>query len=230
MTTRPRLRPLLGNVLRIFVAGVIATSIALVIWVKHPQEASSAEFLAGVSDGTITSVDYDVDEFENVYVRWRASDTVWREAAYSPETPTTDEGGSRNPGGELRADLRNRAPGTEPVVLRGYPSMHTETAIDRLLVVADVIYLPWDRLKWAVVVLGAALVFVMLGRKPVYYERRIQWVVLSLATGFGFFAYLWLESPGRRAAAVRAAAARTRWDPVALGCLTVAGIFVVSGI
>ncbi|MGW0660994.1 hypothetical protein [Streptodolium elevatio] len=70
----------------------------------------------------------------------------------------------------------------------------------------------------------------MLGREPVYYERPIQWVVLSLVTGVGFLAYLWLESPGRRAAAVRATAVRRRLDPVALGCLTVAGVFIVSGI
>ncbi|WP_436771293.1 hypothetical protein [Yinghuangia sp. YIM S09857] len=228
--TRSRLGLLLGNVTRIAAAVVIAASMVLVIWVKHPQEASSAEFLAGVSDGTITSVGYDVDGSQTVHVRWRASDTAWREAVYAHEGPRTETSEPWDPVAELRADLRARAPGADPVDLGTYPSMHTETAIDRLLVVTDVLYLPWDRLKWTVVALGAALICVMVARTPSYYGRPIQWIVLSLATGFGFLAYLWLEAPGRRAAAARAAASRMRLDPAALGCVTLAAAFVLLGI
>ncbi|WP_331769753.1 hypothetical protein OG948_39155 (plasmid) [Embleya sp. NBC_00888] len=74
-----------------------------------------------------------------------------------------------------------------------------------------------------------AVFCVMLGRRPTHYRRRIHWVVLSLATGVGFLAYLWLEAPGRRAA-VTTTPARMRRDPTAIVCVAVAGFLVVTGI
>ncbi|WP_406290599.1 hypothetical protein [Embleya sp. NBC_00896] len=173
-----------------------------------------------------------MDDLQHVYVRWRTTDMTWREATYSPKERDADLVGPWDPVQELRVDLRNRAPkGSDPVALGTYPSMHTETAIDRLVVVLNVFYLPWNWFKWAVVALGVGLICVMLGREPTHYRRKFQWVVLSLVSGFGFLAYLWLESPSRRAAADReTTAARLLTDPAALVCLTLAGIFVFWGI
>lgn len=236
VTIRSLLPGRLEDALRMLAAVVIVTSMALVMWVKHPEEATSEEFLAGVAGGSISSVDYDVDDLRNIYLRRRASNT-WREAKYEPQAwnspgaGTGEDIGAWNPGGMVRADLRARAAeGPDSVHIGRYPSTHSETAIDRLLVAADVFYLPWTRLKWAVVALGGVLICVMLSRRPTRYRRRIHWVVLSLATGVGFLAYLWLEAPGRRAAAVTTTPARMRRDRAAIACVAVAGILVVTGI
>ncbi|WP_406290507.1 hypothetical protein [Embleya sp. NBC_00896] len=94
--TKPVSRLRLENVLHVLAAGVLVTSMALAVWARHPREATSEEFLAGVSNGTITSVDYDVDDLQHVYVRWRATDTTWREAGYSPKERAADPVGCRS--------------------------------------------------------------------------------------------------------------------------------------